>query len=294
MKNIILARKGSALMISMFITVIILLIAIYLLDKIIPYSRDIKGIENGNIAYYRATTAVNEALLSMSSSNPGYETGATTMTNGSGYVLNVSAKGTKLPKAGEGTSEYNRDWNKIGLGNPVQLVLPSGIDWAASTITFRVPDLNKDGNNADQTLSGTTTPIINWILSGSGEVLIASGTQITATQINGATTQIKFNAASIKGGMTLSGTTMDFIPFYNSKCTTVQCTLKLSVINPLTLQVTGETVPYLEYQANFDVLVPLQFATINAEGYAGGFRQNITRYVQQLTTNEAMDFTVFQ
>lgn len=102
MKNIILARKGSALLISMFITTIILLIAIYLLDKIIPYSRDIKGVENGNVAYYRATTAINEALLAMSSSDPGYETGATTMTtNGSGYVLNVSAKGTILPKSGE-------------------------------------------------------------------------------------------------------------------------------------------------------------------------------------------------
>jgi|GEM_PF-6295274 len=53
-------------------------------------------------------------------------------------------------------------------------------------------------------------------------------------------------------------------------------------------------IPYLEYQANFDTSIPLQFATINAEGYAAGFRQNITRYVQQLTTNEAMDFTVFQ
>lgn len=124
MKNFILARKGSALMISMFITVIILIIAIYLLDKIVPYARDIKGIENGNIAYYRATTAVNEALLAMSGSNPGYQTGATTVMNGSGYVLNVSAMGTKLPKSSEGTSEYNRDWNKIGLGNPIQLILP--------------------------------------------------------------------------------------------------------------------------------------------------------------------------
>lgn len=101
MKNIILARRGSALMISMFVTTIILIIAIYLLDKIIPYSRDIKGVENGNVAYYRATTAVNEALLAMSSSNPGYQTGASTVTGGSGYVLNVSAMGNVLPKPGE-------------------------------------------------------------------------------------------------------------------------------------------------------------------------------------------------
>lgn len=49
---------------------IIILVAIYLLDKIVPFSRDIKGIENGNIAYYKANTALNEALLSMSISTP--------------------------------------------------------------------------------------------------------------------------------------------------------------------------------------------------------------------------------
>jgi hypothetical protein len=49
---------------------IIIIIAIYLLDKIVPFSRDIKGVENGNIAYYKANTAINEALLSMSIDNP--------------------------------------------------------------------------------------------------------------------------------------------------------------------------------------------------------------------------------
>lgn|GEM_PF-6524445 len=60
------------------------------------------------------------------------------------------------------------------------------MNWVSANtfFIFRVPDLNKDGNNTDQTLSGTTTPIINWILSRDGEVLIASGSQITATQIN--------------------------------------------------------------------------------------------------------------
>lgn len=45
---------------------IIVIIAIYLLEKIIPFSRDIKGVESGNISYYRANTALNEALLSLS------------------------------------------------------------------------------------------------------------------------------------------------------------------------------------------------------------------------------------
>ena len=60
---------------------IIIVIAIYLLDKIIPFSRDIKGVENGNISYYRANTALNEALFSMSKSDPGYETGSSSVLN---------------------------------------------------------------------------------------------------------------------------------------------------------------------------------------------------------------------
>jgi|GEM_PF-6540985 len=38
--------------------------------------------------------------------------------------------------------------------------------------------------------------------------------------------------------MTLSGTTDNFSTFYANKCNIVQCTLKLSVINPLSLQTT--------------------------------------------------------
>ena len=49
---------------------IIIVIALYLLEKIIPFSGDIKGIENGNISYYRANTGLNEALLTMSGSDP--------------------------------------------------------------------------------------------------------------------------------------------------------------------------------------------------------------------------------
>ena len=81
---------------------IIVVIAVYLLEKIVPFSRDIKGVENGNISYYRANTALNEALLSMSGSNPGYETGssASLYITGSGIIYKVTANGTILPQPG--------------------------------------------------------------------------------------------------------------------------------------------------------------------------------------------------
>lgn len=102
-------------------------------------------------------------------------------------------------------------------------------------------------------------------------------------------------ALGSRDGLTLSGSARTFDNFYVNNCGVgkPKCTLKLSIINPLILT-TGEAAPYLEYKAQFDKAIPLQTAVIETQGYAGGFRKNITRFIQQMTTNEALDFTVFQ
>lgn len=166
-------------------TLIIIIIAIYLLEKIVPFSKDIKGVENGNISYYRANTALNEALLSMSGSDPSIGGSSGALVNGSGNLYGITATGTVLPKSGLGNSEYDSDWSVIAPGKPIQLVLGNGLSWNSASdsyFTFRVPDLNKDGDWSDQTLSGgTITPIINWSLTASGESLQASGSYLTGS-----------------------------------------------------------------------------------------------------------------
>lgn len=168
----------------MIITVIIALMAIYLLDKIVPFSRNVQGVENGNVAYYRANTALNEALLSMSASDPGLQPSSSLISNGSGMVYKVTAQGIRTPQVGYGNNEYDKDWSVLAPGKPLQLVLADGLVWTDtsssndSEFRFSVPDLNKDGVY-NETLSGASTPIINWILSASGgATLLASGSQI--------------------------------------------------------------------------------------------------------------------
>lgn len=78
---------------------IIIITAVYLLEKIIPFSHDIKGVENGNISYYKANTALNESLLSMSGSDPSIEGSSGAITNGSGIIYQITANGTTLPMA---------------------------------------------------------------------------------------------------------------------------------------------------------------------------------------------------
>lgn len=281
---------------------IIIIVALYLLDKIVPFARDIKGVENGNISYYRANTALNEALLSMSGSDPGYQTGSATSlyVAGSGIIYNVTAMEKTLPMPGQWNSEYNKNNSILAPGKPIQLILESWIDWLPAAtyepFVFTVPDLNKDGSWNDQSLSGTTNsnwiPIINWTLSASGDVLQASGSQIMSNEIfPNSSTRISLGS---RNWLTLSGSPDNFKIFYTNKCSGAdKCTLKLSLINPLILT-TGESAPYLEWNGYFNVPIPLQTAVIETQGYAGGFRKNITRFIQQMTTNEALDFTVFQ
>lgn len=133
-------------------------------------------------------------------------------------------------------------------------------------------------------------PIVNWILSASGESLLASGSQIMANSVDG--TNIVLDT---RAGLTISGSSSSLGSFYASNCAPPNvCTLKLSLVNPLVLQDGITVAPYLEYQAHFNVPVPLQTAVVETQGYVGGFRKSITRFVQQMTTNEALDFTVFQ
>lgn len=135
---------------------IIVVIAVYLLEKIVPFSRDIKGVENGNISYYRANTAINEALLSMSRSDPSIEASVNALSNGSGMTYNITAKGGLLPPLGQGNSEYDPHWAILAPGKPIQLVLPSGITWtvaAGTYFTFRLPNLDKNSGTSE-TLSG--------------------------------------------------------------------------------------------------------------------------------------------
>ena len=46
-----------------------------------------------------------------------------------------------MPSAGRGNSPYDDDYNIIALGQPVQIVIPDGIDWNNVDFHFRVPSI---------------------------------------------------------------------------------------------------------------------------------------------------------
>lgn len=43
---------------------------------------------------------------------------------------------------GEGNSPYDTNYNTIGLGEPVQLVIPDVVNWTNVDFQFRIPSIN--------------------------------------------------------------------------------------------------------------------------------------------------------
>lgn len=293
------------------ITMILSITMIYLLEKIFPISKSVKWIENGTVAYYNANTAVEQALLFMNSSLPWTETWVTKPANyQTWYNMQIIAAGKTLPLAWEWNSDFDKDWNRIGPWEPVQLVFNNWVDWTQVNFYFRVPDIHQW---TSVSLSWWINyPVINWMLSWSWRTLFASWSQIMAnsSEIFPSTTNWVINL-STRLWLDLEWSWWTLSQFYNSNspfdastwlwtswvnCTGYKCTLKLSIVNPLTASDNNEIIPYLEYKIDIwaNVSLPLQYAIIKTDGFSYWFKKSIRREVRQTTINEAMDFTVFQ
>lgn len=298
------ARGGFAIFLAIALTILILLIGVYLIDKLLPASKSVKGVEHGNVAYYQAASAVEMALSSLSAENPGTETGGTVGSlSWTGYSFSTLGSGTVVPKPGFGNSEYAGDhnWNVIAQGRPVQLKLPAGMNPAVLAVELRVPDVDRNGkwgeglapfDDPNEALSGGTLETVNWIIVGSGETLMSSDSQtIEADQVN-LTAPIDLSSRT---GSTLNNGTGSFAAFGNDYCVTpaFRCTFKLSVTRPL-VTVGGRSIPYLEYRITAPAPIPQQWMRVSAEGYSRGFKQTVVREMEQATVSEALDFTVFQ
>jgi hypothetical protein len=284
-------KNWSALIIAIFVTMIITIIWIFLLNKIIPLSKNVKWIENSNIAYYNANSWVEEALLYMSSSDPSRETTWTGWNTVSSYNYKLTANTSIIPLSWEWNSEYDKNFNKIWIWQPIQLVINNNsISWNNVIFNFKVPDLNWNWN---ESLSNTSSGVINWILSGSGTSAFASWetNMIKWSEVNWVNWKIWW-----KNWMDLNWSWGTFSQFYTQfGCSILnKCTLKLSVINPLLLS-NWQIAPYLEYKIDFLwSTIPNQYSKIESNWNAFWFKRTIKRNVEQLTSNEAMDFTVFQ
>jgi hypothetical protein len=301
------SRKGFSIFLAMAITLLVVLMGVYLIEKLVPVSRVVKGVEQGNAAYYSARSGVERALFSLSGDAPGTDTGSSVGgLSTSGYAVSTVAKGSNVPASGLGNSEFDRNWNVLGTGKPVQLKLPAGAYPDNLEIRLRVPDVQHGDTDWTNTAlsGGTNVGIVYWSVTASGDSLESqSGQLITADGAGGlpgindwASTPITLGTRI--GNVVSTNAPSSVAAFSTTRCAVDPCVLKLSLISPLFLT-TGKPLPYLEYKITVPVglgfsTIPEQWTHVSAEGYVRGFKRTVQEDVEQGTTNEALDFTVFQ
>lgn len=325
-------KWAFSIVLAMILVIIMLLVAYNLLDMLIPFSKNTKGIENASNAYYQSYWAVEQSI-NFIAKNPIWSSTWTSMPwNVIWSSITMISTWTVIPEAWKWNSEFDKNWNRIAPGEPVQLYVKNLIDWNTNTkLYFRVPDLNLDKVFNDETLSWGTLPIINWQISWSWYTLNSSWSQILASEINksnrhSTTTYVcgyhscglhhycqTYCTATIdsvpsilwwKDWIDLNWSWLIFSTAYSdsdklNSCSWSWCSLKLSIINEL--KTTAWTpLPYLEYKIEFKdssnnwVPVPEQYVDITTEWKSYWFKKTINTKYRVDTTSEAFDFTVFQ
>jgi len=290
-------KKWFSIVMALWLVIFINLIAINIIDYIIPFSRDTKGIENSVVSYYQANTGIENALYYLKSENfvPWTENYFKTWTIVSTKYW-IIASWSLLPPPFSWDSEYDSNWNKIAIWNPIQLeIWWDQVKFDEARFAFRIPDLK---NWTNITLDWTTLPVINWQISSDNNTLNAKDSYIISEDVCESNQDFDDCELDLSNFLwiDLNWAENDIETFY-SNCSIWKCILKLSIINKLELNDSNNTsVPYLEWQIDFgsNKTPPLRYSIIETEWKAYWYKKDLQIRVPQQTTNEAFDFTVFQ
>lgn len=279
-----------------------------------PFAKDTKWIEFSSNAFYQSNSAVEDALYYVANHDlwaeePNILVLAWTFDSNilgsdfheeidrdpnTDFGYDIIAKWNTIPPAWEGNSEFDPDWNRLAIGEPVQLEIGEG-NWNNATISFRIPDT---GVSNEKSLKSMTGWIISWQVSSENRTLIAEEDSTIGKDMLKFWEGKDFNFENrYNDGKTLTGEEISFPTFYSDcNATGEKCTLKLSVINNLILDDWRDTpVPYVEYKIEgAGDNLPLRYTRIRTSGYSNGFKKDLYIKVPQQTVNEAFDFTVFQ
>lgn len=297
-------NKWFSLPLAMGLVMIISLLAYTILEYIVPFSREIKWVENSSIAYYQANSWIEEGLYDVYTRNYSWTIDDTDEYFDLDFSWSKNSKYQTfsswniLPPSWEGNSRYDPDWNFISQWSPIQLSIWNWYIDNAFEIAFRVPNLDKN-IVSNEVLSWTTLPIVNWQLSWKDNTLNADTTLIKADDILESWEDFSDNNIDIWSNQwkILEWTVVGFDTFYTSNCfdTWSWCILKFSVINKLELDSDNVSVPYLEWRIETgSKIIPQRYTKIESSWKSYWYKKDLEIKVPSITVNEAFDFTVFQ
>lgn len=287
-------KKAFSLVIAMWLVLITSLLAFTILEFIVPFSRDIKWIENSTKSYYQANNWIERWLYffsKRSDSQSRTELSRAYSTN-IDYTFSTTSSGIIIPAAWKWNSTFSKDWDTLSVSDPIQLIIWYWFisNLATLRIDFRVPDLNND-LIFSETLNWTTTPMVNWQLSSESDTLNSIPTSVfTADNVNSWDMAFSW----LNGKKVSDSSTVTFSTFFSANnCNTTKCILKISIIDDL--KTWSKTIPFLEWKiTTWANSLPLRYSTVESIWKSNWFSKNLQIRVPQETVSEAFDFTVFQ
>ncbi len=287
-------KKAFSLVIAMWLVLITSLLAFTILEFIVPFSRDIKWIENSTKSYYQANNWIERWLYFFSKRTDSQSRTELTRAYSVNidYKFSTTSSGVVIPATWKWNSSFNKDWDTLSVSDPIQLLIWYAFisNLATLRIDFRVPDLNND-LILWETLDWTTTPMVNWQLISETDTLNSLSTTVfTADNINSWDMAFSWlNGKKVSDSSTVSFATF----FWTNNCNTNKCILKISVIDDL--KTWSKTIPFLEWKiTTWANSLPLRYSTVESIWKSNWFSKNLQIRVPQETVSEAFDFTVFQ
>jgi len=253
----------------------------------VPFSRNVKGIENASQAYYESYAGVEENLYNVYDGNI-WQNHSKLFWAVQDYQYNFLWNGTVIPAAWQGNSQ-DSNYSRISQSEPISLEI-WGAWFAAAGSYIRLQLKTPNGSSFDAPLNDDI--ILVQLASENGALSSAPWDLIQESDVD----NTPFNIL-LDDGVTLTGNSRNFRQYYNDLgCSNVstRCVMKISIIRPLISNSWNAIIPYLEYRIETSDAIPLPNPLMTSQWKSFWFSKNLEVFIPQRATSSAFDFTVLQ
>lgn len=301
-------KRWVGLIFALISVVLLSMIMTVFYEIVIPRARNVKGIEQSNVAAYNAESGIEASLNSFTGADIVSPINQSSAWYSSSGILSYDCQGSvgntcTFPESWKGNSPTDPNYNIIRPQSPIQIPINKTTINSSFSITFHMPEAFSGGTS--RTLKDDTKPYFIWTFT-TNPVAPWSAKSITSwawekLQFTNLTKNFSIASSTstwITNTWAIDQTLWNFITANQNDCDIdYKCTLKISLIRDLETD-DGKRIPYLEYQISKSIWnalkIPLQYATLTSTGTQWPFSKTVTREVERFTTNEAFDFTVLQ
>lgn len=293
-------KKALSLVIVMWIVLVSWLLAIVLLETIIPFSKSVVWMENSSRAYYLANSWFEDAMYKLKENEKiinqpdiKIDSNFISINNKQSSIINLKNFSSKEPESWKWNSEFDENYNKILVWEPIQMDI-SWIDINNLKIAFKTPKINEKNY-----ILSKNEIFINWQLSGEENFLNSSDKKEDNYTVFKKDDLKEFFLKDFVW-IDKNWTKLSFIDAYTSfLCNFKKCVLKFSIVNELESQEQSDSskkiiLPYLEWKMWNDSNFRKRYTNISSEWLSNNYLRRLEIKVPQDTVNEAFDFTVIQ